>query len=573
MSVLAASPFSACDDGSSARDDDDEVDAGKGDGFGNAEVVSTQNASVKLLGGYNELFDKTTSSCVVADGPATTAARLSVGQLHEQFGVYYLRSREDLAEKLGIDLSATAKLPVILDAHGTFSLLNSLQTSDTSVNLLLAIRQDYTVANRAEVHLGSAAEGWVAAGNTKQLVRTCGTHWVDGVRFGGYVYVLLGFHAATRDAAEKIAGDLGVNVGLSQVSFGVEFKASAEKAAQRDDVEVTLHAVSAGVSPRTTDFVAMLTDHGVTKTGLSVVDGIRDELSKSMANDRCRDSGEGLCEDGLIAPVDGYLGNTVRNAVPTGVQLGFYDALDNAIPDAAVVDPFETLAERSLAVRKYLRDYSELRERIARVYLGEVQAFLNAPAAVQSTFNAAAPAEPFTTVADLHDAATAWQGELAIGDRLGTRLRDVVDEIDACGSLAAVNIMTSCIDVDAHSTPAYVAAEQALADYAQSGRILPLRMLTGASVGASQASASCSALAKGYRLPNAGEAELMQPWLATQAAGTAFWVATDDAACPVAAYSRNVDGTAALGCGPAADKHTIVCVDAAGPVPKLPYAP
>jgi hypothetical protein len=574
--LLAASLLVACDDGTtSSRDETEEVDTGKGDGFGNAEVVSTQNASVKLLGGYNELFDKTTSNCVVADGPATVGTRLSVGQLHEQFGVYYVRSREDLANKLGIDLSATAKLPVIVDAHGTFSLLNSVRTSDTSVNLLLAIRQDYTVANRATIHLTPNAQEWVAAGNVKQLVRTCGTHWVDGVRFGGYVYVVLGFHATTREAADQIAGDLGVNVGLPQLSFGVDFKAKAESSALRDDVEVTMHVVTAGVSPRTTDFVAMLTEHGVTKTGLAVVDGIRDELSQSMANDRCRDSGEGLCDDGLIAPVDGYLGNALRHAIPTGVQLGFYDALDNATPRIDVEDPFETLAERSIAVRKYFRDYSELRERIARVYLGEVAAFLHAPAAIQPTFNVALPGEPATTVAELHDSATAWQDELAIGERLGTRLRDVVDEIDECGSLASVNILSACLDVDARTTAAYVAAEAALDDYAQTARILPLRMLTGAPVTATQASSSCTALAKGYRLPNAEEAALFKPWLATQGSGAAFWVASDDPSvvCSVAAYAAKPDGTAALACKAAAQKHATVCVDAAGPVPNLAYDP
>ena len=105
--------------GCSSATDEDESDASELR-TDPAKVVSTNDSSATVLASYNALSDRVTNTpCVASTG--TRAA--NVGDVRSEFYLKHITSKDELATELGVDVTASFKVPQLAGAyHGVTSL-------------------------------------------------------------------------------------------------------------------------------------------------------------------------------------------------------------------------------------------------------------------------------------------------------------------------------------------------------------------------------------------------------------------------------------------------------------------
>lgn len=495
--------------------------AGKADiPTGNGAVIATGNGTVSLLSGYHALFDKSHSQCVAADTELSRGTPFLVGDLERRFEMVYVNSRAELARELGVDLGLKVKYPGVGVDVG-FGLLNNFSSQDTSASFLMKISEEYFVRNRHAMQLTAGGVAKLGKG-ANEFVRTCGTHYVDGVRYGGHLYVLVTYQASDEKTAREIKANLGVDVGYGPGKITGDLKTKMQSNASRSDVNVTVRVASRGFQIRSgteanSAVVQDLLAGGINEETFKIMDQLRLDMQESVTRDICRDTGEGQCADGTEAP--GYFDNAQRFAKPSGVEIGFYDVLPNA--DAGDgEDPFELILANLTRVERYVRDFAELEERMTEVYNNEIATFVNASTSHKAAFNVAPPADPVHDPTVLTDLADAWVDDFypQTGPQIGWGVQKATEAIKDCWNAASVSVEFDCggdNHLAATDTELWNELLEGLEDYRDTGRILPLRYVVGpAAKSLAAATAACDALdvaGEPVRVPTRAEVEVLAP--------------------------------------------------------------
>ena len=553
-------------------------------------MIATANGNANLYNGFHTLFDKTSSQCVSVDPELARGSDYTVGNVESSFELRSVTSRDELASELGLDLGLKVKY-LGTSADAQIDMTRKLKRNSRTANLILKIKSSYTVRNRQQLMLTANGLSRLAEGPAR-FVSACGTHYINGVQYAADVYLLITYTAHDEQTALDMKASLGLAGGLGPVDLSADVKSRLSRSSDIAGVSTTIEVATRGFSidPSNEKILADLLNGNLTDETFSRLDNVRSSLASSIANDACRDTGEGVCQ-GVTAP--GYFDNASRTAVPAAVDIGFYDGLINVPLEGA--SHFGLIKERLTIVERFIRDWAELEERMEDVYWSEISIFLAADADAKSSYQIAPPGEPVRAPIDLIDISDEYM-EMFFpeqGSQIGWKYEIAANMVRDCWNGASVDLLHACAPQDMAGTDMeeWRDIETDLNTYDKEARILPLHYRLSASDSYDDSRDACTALNTAgitYRPPTLQEAKLLAPALGfgtiawTGDSPHQTWIAADDpsALCPDPARPnptyRNAPSSSA-GSVVCVDKDGIfsgvqlntVCVPSGGPLPLL----
>lgn len=564
------------------------------------EAISTTNETLEIYSGYDLLFDRTTPSpCIQrADGQAPD---MLVTSPQLELTVDTISNRDELARSLGVDMGLQAAYGPV-SGNAAFNLLNEYSQSSRSISFLLKMREGYVVRtrNRNDVQLTEHAQELLST-DLNRFVSECGTDYVDGIRFGAELFVMITFTAESDQAASEIKSSIEMTSRVPTVEANGELSMTMTENASHQGVTTSIRAVANGfdiIETSTADggcaniqgedgesLLAMLASDGVTPELFNHIDCIKGLMHQSVATDRCRDAGEGSC-DGAASP--GYHAAGYRNSGPTGVVLGRYSAAQGVTADSSAFNYINTQRQQ---VELFVRDINRIRLQTRNVYIDDLRPFLEAPAEDRALYNVSGSNGVARSMNELVSVVQSWVDMFHPADeqQWGSVDRDLTGLIEACWESSALNLEHSCIPENqrADNLPECQNALAELERYENTSRISRLDVVVlpetimfddVAYIGSSAVEA-CSEIGVGYRLPTRSEVQLLDllilagpvPW--TPDAPNEVWYG-DAADCGDnlmdinPAYHATQQGGEFLCTGRTASRAAI-CVPSSGPVPAL----
>jgi hypothetical protein len=478
---------------------DDWSDPGKSDDPNSGGIVATHAPEVRVLDGFHALLDTTSGPCLEATG---TGPAFQIGAIEKLFELRFVKEKEDLAQTLGIDVGLKIKYGVASGA-ATASFLDSFKQTGTSTHLVASARASYRVTNRRPVKLTTEASEMLV-NDPRTFLHRCGNFYVNGVEHEAQLFVMIRLDAKTEDAARTINADLGLQGGTTALGVDATVKGKLEQLAKRDDITVEVSVLDRGflTDGGTSGLISSLLTNGLDAMTFDKIDAVRRSMLESLNADACRDGGMGLATCTGDRP--GYAENAVRNAVPVRIDLRPYARATNA-PLGGANSPYEAMRKLVDAANRHLRALSRNAARVDAIVNDEIAPFLDAPVARKATYGIAAPATPVFTVESLVATATRFNDMFDV-ERAGSPAAALREEISRCWSSALEGAIDTCATPDAVDTlPQTRAIESALADYAATGRIVPLRFSIEGVLRFADAEAACASKAR--RLPTFEEAE------------------------------------------------------------------
>ncbi|MBP9111825.1 MAG: hypothetical protein KBF88_03410 [Polyangiaceae bacterium] len=463
LAVIAAIPMF----GSVACVGTEETVAQSEDNLGRrvgAASVTTDRKDLRLLSGYNSLLDEKMGDCVrgndVVDSPS-----ISVGSVDETSAWKLIDSRDTLSKEMGLDLGLGIKYGPI-GGRADFGFLNTYNRTNTSVSFLLKATISYTVTNLKSVRIEPESAALLEESPDKEFLRRCGDGFVSGIKYQNALYVMIRFDAATEEKAKEIRAELSGGGGFTAGGKGVEIDGNLKtrllNAKTKQGVTASVFMTAPGfIASGAANTVVPLAD-GVSADTFAQLEGIRQEMGRSIRNDICRDGGDtGQC-NGVDAP--GYEANRSRAAVPVEVFPGTYGKAENA-PSG---DQFRSIRDKLTAVETYVRDYENLRMTMNDAYYVELKPFLGLPQTEQVKYNTMT-GQALSRAADVRAYAESWAKKLQPVDDNGNvgELPDQLNlAVEACWKNAIEGDYSDCnIGRKASSQPAYKTVAAELAKY------------------------------------------------------------------------------------------------------------
>lgn len=571
------------------------------------DVLVTYNGDLSLLGSYNELFDKAGDTACVEYEDGENRSRVS--EPTRNLTIELVQKKEELARKLGVDLNVKARYAA-LGGNAAVNLLDEFSSSANSVTFLLSATADYMVrdvaGNDHSIVLSQKGIDAVEEGPAA-FARTCGTHFVGGVRYGARFYLLINFKATSHSTKTQMDASLGVD---GSVAGSGDVKTRLESTANMAGVQVTVKAASSGFildGKPSDELVRALETLKVDETLFGAASQLYFGMTKAVENEYCLDSGEGSCS-GQESP--GYFNRSRRDTSVTGVQLAAYHGLSNAPVDAAE-RTFTPLKERVDVINRFIRNYSEIQVRMDNVYYDEIKPFMDASTSQKAMYNIAPPGEALATPNEVYEVARELDELIypPTGGVMGWLREDALDRTTQCLEKVSVDIMASCTENDepvsgehpggeleADETKQWNELYAFFDDYEKTKRIMPIQVAVGTyPVTYKNAQGHCDYLANRlnrelerqgsttkvvYRLAKRDEVPYLGPVLSH---GNVKWTGADQLHAtwysPVGANSCGSDhpyfqnqptGAPVYGCTPNDwwdDDLITVCVPASGPMP------
>ncbi len=422
----------------------------------NGGIVATRNPNLSLLGGYSTLFDKALPSCLAFDGDAKAEA----GSLSQSAELVYVNSREELARELGVDLDVQVKYLGIANGNLGMDMLNKFKTSSNAVTVLLKYDSHYLKVNQKSPRLTEAAQAALSRG-ADAFYRLCGDRYVNAIRYGSSLYVMLTFETADQDSANSLKTKLtgSVGVGALKIDASVESKLVETAASSSTRVSMTIKAEGALTS--TSVSVADLDGAGLSKSLFEKIDRMVAETGASLRNDLCHDgSGQGCS------------GAPERISAVTGLSVGFYDPL------AADSSALNEITEQSAAVVDYVTHWTRIQERTREIYDGEIAPFMAANTSEQARYQVLPPAAPVARVPELTNLVTRSDSDFFPETGFFSEMVD--QQIEDCWNGATLSLSTeACNHGTASNVQAFSNIEEALFRYHQNARVVPMRVRIG----------------------------------------------------------------------------------------------
>ena len=422
----------------------------------NGGIIATRNPNVDLLGSYSTLFDKALPSCLEIDG----APRTEAGSLSQSSELVYVNNREELARELGVDLDVQVKYAGVADGNLGVEMLRKFNTSASAVTMLLKYESSYLKINRNTPRLTAHGEEALAQG-ADAFYRDCGDRYVNAVRYGSSLYVMLTYETQDEDSANSLKAKLAGNGGNGVVSVDATVETNLVETASSSDVRVTMTVKAAGAGSNNTISVADLQAEGLTQNLFPKIDQMVADAEQSLRNDLCHDGSGNNCS-----------GAPERVSAVTGLSVGFYDPL------ASDPAPLSEITEQTAAVKDFITHWTSIQERTRSIYDGEIAPFLAANAGQQARFQVLPPAKPKATVPELRNAVTRSESDFVAETGFFTSL--VEQQIDECWNGASLSLATdACDHATASNVSAYSDIEEALFKYERDARVVPMRVRIG----------------------------------------------------------------------------------------------
>jgi hypothetical protein len=472
---------------------------GKCDQANGHSLRATNQSGLALFQGINTLYDQNSAPCVEPQSQSSSAA-ITVGDLQEEYELYYVKSKSDLSKSINVDFGLSATLFKIVNGNAAFTLLKNFQTSSTSVDFLVSAKQNYSVTNDRPVKLSDGLPDPKA--DTDGFLHRCQNYYVNGLQFEADLFVLISFQAQDEQTSDMIKAQLGVTSsipgGAILGNIDGHLSGALVNAAGMSGVSTHVVAVSRGflLSSGGGSGAVPLGDTLSADT-FSKIDSLRMTMAQSVLNDQCRDTGDtGAMCNGVPAP--GYEHNQQRSATPVGVLLGSYQRATNA-KFYPTDNPFQAMDDKLAGAEKYIRGLTGAQIQMENIYDTEIAPFFNAPAALQASYNLAPPQAPAANVSDLQFALSPWQAAFTPDDgagNVGSALQAVHDAVVACWEHGSDTDFSPChLDADPKLSPEYVTAQLQIANYAGGGRVLPLHYaIAGNTVTAGNANSKCAGM-------------------------------------------------------------------------------
>ena len=563
---------------------DGAFEAGKGDGSGLA--VTTQNLNASQWLGYDKAFDRVSPNpCVQVDDArmAPTEPRFRIPTLR------VIQTRQQLAEELGIDLKGGGSLDVAKAEIG-FNLLNEFSRSSDKVAFLLRVTEDYAVLRRqgdgASVRLTERARGLLESGDLNAFASECGSHFINGVRYGASIDVLITFSSDDQRSLQQLNASVGAQAAGVPAELDASLKRSMEEKSQNLDISIATSASGfslavpadeiAGLGVECRDVARTIGDHsaasGVDSLLADLVTQQPDALPRLFAHIDCLKElmHHSLATDAELCRTEGEC--TLTNAAPREVILEEYRAAEasDLVEQLATVEA----ERRRLAVE--LEDLGAMRVRTRSAYWDEIAPFVSAEHAQKATFVVAHRPE-FADLPTLQSVAN-QAADLFAPDpqRPGTIERDLTRLIDDCRARASNDLHHTCIPQGTliEQDPTYAAAEEALRFYEAQNRLVPLQVVIAPEAmrysipGVEDALEFCESLGPGYRLPRVDELRALDLLVdAGPVPNHTMWHSDDADECSLSgAFYDPASGTSDCS---SVGAHGTVCVSPGGIYPTL----
>ena len=551
--------------GCSLADDEavDQTEDAFGDRVGH-DQLSTTEPGITLFDGYNTLFDLRRTRCV---RPLEDRAPL-VGQAYQQTTIKIVRSDVELARELGVDTSFALKAPMA-SAQASAALLRSFKGATSNVNYLIQSIQSYTVHNNGQFALTDEADELLRTQPNDFLVR-CGDRFVSGVVFQAKIEALITYETQSEESAQSLQGSISGGAPVNVLQLDGSIKAKLTDASKLKGVSTTISVTAQGFD--ITGNEALVGLGGTVDEKLTRIDAVAGQMAASLRADRDRD-------------VQGFATNTLRSAIPAGVQLTRYGDAINAPTGIEMSAPFRENHELLRHTEKFLRSFGQLRLKMEHAYRYEIQPFQEAGPESQGGYNLMPPAEPKRFSAELRPIASMWADRFRTDDGLniGSETAKVQETISRCVDNAKLGDFSDCQPgVDPVTLPAYQEGARAIAEYLDTGRIVKMRAFVvadGAARSYPQRDTACRDV-DGWvnRLPTADEAARIAPLVASTGGGAAksIWTDATPSCSPdlggLPYFENPLEGESSYGCvswNPFSySKRAIVCVPQSGPVGK-----
>ncbi len=552
--------------GCSVASEEEEVNEGEaafGDRVGHDQLPTTE-PGITLFDGYNTLFDLRRPRCVepLEQRPAL------VGQAFQQTTIKSVRSDVELARELGVDTSFALKAPMA-SAQGAASLLRSFKGATSNVNYLVQAVQSYTVQTNAPFVLTTEASTLLRERPNDFLVR-CGDRFVTGVVYQAKIEALITFETQSEESALSLQGSISGGGPASVVQLDGSMKAKLADASKRSGVSTTVSVTAQGFD--ITGNEALVGIGGTVEDKLTRIDVVAGQMGASLRADRDRD-------------VQGYANNSLRSAIPAGVQLMRYGDAANAPTGVDTSAPFRRNHELLRATEKFLRTFGQLRMQMEHAYRYEIRPFQEAGLEAQASFNLMPPAAPKRFSSELRPIASLWAERFRTDDGLdvGTETAKVQEVISRCVDNAKLGDFSDCHPgVDPLRLPAHAAGMKAVSEYLSTGRIVKMRAFVvrdGAETTHDSGRDACRDM-NGWenRLPTADEAAWIAPLVAAAGGTTSsIWTAgtstCSDTNGGMPFFENRLEGgETKLGCDTwsffARGARSTICVPQSGPVGK-----
>lgn len=511
-------------------------------------IVPTVDPSVRLLSSYNAFLDRSTTFPCVA---ATSDEPPQVGDVRGGFYLRHVKTREELAKELDVDVSASVKMPQASADVGT-KVVKTFKQSSTTVTFLVRAFRSYLVSNRAGATLTPEARAMLVEGRTNDFLAKCGGSFVKNIRYEAQVIGILQFEATTEETARTIQTALGVGSPqfLQQVgSAEADIKTKAEQTAAKYNASLSLTVMASGFLSRGRSA------EGVVEDSFAKIDELRADMDASFEADLERDRA-------------GYLTNVSRNVRPSAVGQGAYNQLANAPAEPAV---YAEIAEQLEHAERFALTVGGVQLRLQHAYEDEVNRFL---LDTQNQFRYNISQNAKLRIQELIPIAEEYAGKFR-PDR-GMLVEPLRSAIERCVAGAGNGDYSKCTyteDVLADVTR----AETELDIYGRDGRIVPMNAwMPRLDTKVSYYNAENECLRVSMRLPRRSEMKLIAPAVTALADPEGeVWFA-EDAQC-AKPYFANGSGEGRFGCEEGSfepvpfvrDRH-VICVGRSGPAPALP---
>jgi hypothetical protein len=512
-------------------------------------TVPTLEANLQLLSPYNYVFDLagTGAPCVAFADP-NAASRVQVTDLATNVAINYVSSLSQLEEKLGFDATLGAKVDPVASGQITASYSHSFTKANSQYSYLLSVQQTYDVVASAPVKMVNQPAG------VDDFLRTCGDSFVDGIRYGATLNILMTVDAPSQSQADQVAAGLTASatapVDGVPVTGNVAGNVTSGSTSTSSQFAIQFALEAKGFDPRNGASgpitLPTSTDGTVIPDTVAALQAYVDTLASSVRADRAAD-------------VAATGANASRSAVATQVVRSFYtltagfDASNN---------PFGVLSDREHSAAIFLNDFGYLKAQLDDVYYDEIQGFLQADDGTKSKFNVAPPGQPFANAQSVgsvvqqqeavfrpDDGSGQLQGNVTSGVR--RRLFQCFEAARAIDSNGATTY-AGCTG-DATKEPEYVAALAALDQYAASSRVLATHFYSAGDHVYYRAYCDSASSAVGATLTLADNDQIAQlaPAVAADADGCAYYNDTTGNACGWFSepyFSSNSSGDTAYKC-------------------------
>jgi hypothetical protein len=589
---------------------DDAIDSQE-DFSKESEILTTYNGDLSLIGSYNELFDKAGDTPCVRYEDGAQHARVT--EPTRDLSIDMVKKKEDLAQKLGVDLNMKARYATV-SGNATVSLLNEYTSATNAVTYLLTARTDYVVRDQIKegqsIVLTDAGKAALSQGPA-EFYRQCGTHYIDAVRYGARFYLMITYKANSHSSKTQMDATLGIDGAL--MGSG-DVKTRLERAANVAGVSVTIKGASNGFwldSKPAAELVKTLASAQINENMFVAATQLYFSMVAQVENEYCLDSGDGSCK-GATSP--GYFARNERDAAVTGVQLGGYHNLANAQWEGSE-NPFQVIKDRVEVTRRFIRNWSELEIRMDNIYSDEIKPFLESAPKDKALFNIAPPGKALRTPMEVFEVAKTIEEQIypPTGGVMGWYREDIQDRIVACMNKVNIDVTSSCTESDelfegkdasgeleADDTKQWNELYKFFDDYHATKRILPLHVAYGTkAVTYGNAQGHCDYLAKQlnktlseqgssnkvvYRLAKGVEVKSLAPVLGY---GNVQWTDSDiphatwfspgngmGICSPDYPYYQNEPASTFAGSGCAVNDYwdddlIPICVPASGPIPLM----